>query len=307
MNDAERKIYDDISMEILNYLSQNGIKYDLKKEKKAVMDSTSQILQDSKNDFEVKEIFSMRFIALFNYIEKIIPPLPRNVYFSKYLLKRIDEDLNEDIINKIKIFKQKFESGEDINSNLSKGIFNSNSWDYILNIWNIRHLHLSESVELNKDAMSNNRSDYLLFFVLDGENVYFIDVRKHPKGAGFTSFQFLEILDESDLLNLIGFQEIKDIIDLNLVIEKDEDIYQLTKCGMNIIYKINEKHYINVSGITSVGNKMDHTFIMMNIRKKISNLLGKNQIEYIGFELLLNGCLGVIKYKIDSKEKQLIL
>mgnify|MGYP001015440179 CR=1 FL=1 len=55
--------------------------------------------------------------------------------------------------------------GEDINSNLSKGIFNSNSWDYVLNIWNIRHLHTSESVVVEKSAMSKNRSDYLLFFV----------------------------------------------------------------------------------------------------------------------------------------------
>lgn len=303
MNDIESKIYEDMSNEILTYLSKNNIYYDLKKEQKEV----GSLFDSSNNHVKACEKFSERMIALCNFMEKIVSIKPRKVYFSRYLIKKIDEDLNKDIIEKIELFKKKFENGEDINSNLSKGIFNSNSWDYILNIWNIRHLHLSESVELNRSEMSNNRSDYLLFFVLNEENVYFIDVRKHPRGAGFTSFQFLEILDESKWLNLIGFEEHKDI-NVKPVIEKDEDIYELTKRGLNIsVYKINGKYYMKNIGITSKGGKINHTFILMDIKRKISDLLEQNQVEYIGFELLLNKCLGVIKYKIDSKEKQLIV
>lgn len=307
MRDIKKNIYNDISNEIINYLSKNKIDYDLGKEKKEIAKRINKISKKDEEEVVVDEIFSMRIISLCNWIQKIVPVVPRKVHFSKYLLKRMAGNIKGDIINQINIFKKKFELGEDINSNLSKGIFKSNSWDYALNIWNIRHLHLSESVEVNKSAMTANRSDYLLFFVLIEDDVYFIDVRKHPKRAGFTSFEFLEILDESNWLNLIEFQEVKDVINVKLVIEKDEDIYNLTKLGINILYKVNGKYCINVMGITSVGSKSEHTFFFFEIRKKINRLLEETEIEYIGFRLLLNECLGVIKYKIDSKEKELIL
>lgn len=307
MRDIEKNIYNDISNEILDFMSRNGVKYDLEEEKKEIANRINQLPKKDKEEIEVDEKFSMRIISLYNWIEKLVSIVPRKVYFSKHLSKKMAENMNEDIVNQINIFKKKFELGEDINSNLSKGIFNSSSWDYVLNIWNIRHLHLSESVEVEKSAMSKNRSDYLLFFVLKEDGVWFIDVRKHPRGPGFTSFEFLEILDESNWLNIIEFQELKDAINVKPVIEKEVDIYYLTKAGVNIAYEINGKYYINIMGITSLGNKSDHTFAMIDIRKKIRKFLEEDQIEYIEFKLLLNGCLGVIKYKTDSKEKQLIL
>lgn len=307
MRDIEKNICNDISNEILDYLSRNGVEYDLEKEKKEIENKINQIPNKDKEEIEVNEKFSRRIISLCNWMEKRVPVVPRKVYFSKCLLKQMTENMNDDIVDQINTFKKKFELGEDINSNLSKGIFNSNSWDYVLNIWNIRHLHLSESVEVEKSSMSKNRSDYLLFFVLKEDSVWFVDVRKHPRGAGFTSFEFLEILDESNWLNIIGFQELKDAININPVIEKDEDIYSLTKSGVNIAYKINGRYYIKLMGITSLGNKADHTYTLIGIRKEIRKLLEEDQIEYMEFKLLLDGCLGQIKYKIDAKEKRLIL
>lgn len=308
MKDIQKKIYKDISIEILDYLSNNEIKYNLQKEKKEIAKKVNQLLGKDKEEVEVIERFELRIISLLNWLEKIVEPMPRKVHFSKYLSKKIDEKrLNQDIINQINKFKEKFENGEDINSNLSKGIFDGNSWDYILNIWNIRHLHLSESVKFDKRAMSGNRSEYLLFFVLYKSDVYFIDVRKHPKGSGFTSFEFLEILSESDWLEIIGLKELEGVKDVNPVIEQDDDIYQLTKSGINIAYKINDKFYINFGGITSIGSKSQHTDWLISLRKKINEFSEKNEIEYIKFKLLLDGKLGVIKYKINSEEKELSL
>lgn len=308
MRNIKIKIYNDISRKILDYLIENKVKYDLQAEKKDIIECVDKFPQKSKYEIEVDERFSKRIISLLNWQEKIVKTIPRKVYISKHLLKKMDENMEKSIINKIYLFKDKFEKGEDINSNLSKGVFDSSSWDYILNIWNIKHLHLSESVEFNKKQMTNNRSDYLLFFVLNNNNVYFIDVKKHPKGAGFTSFHFLEILEENNWLNIIGFDENKECLGLTPVIEKNEDIYMLTKQCINISsYKINGKYFTKAMGITSAGNKTDHTFELIRIRKKIDILLDRNEIEYTGFELNLNKCFGVIKYKKDSKDYKLVL
>ncbi|WP_343338041.1 hypothetical protein TPELB_35600 [Terrisporobacter petrolearius] len=309
MDKIKMKIYNDISAKILEHLSNNKVKYNIKEENNHIIECINKYPQKNKNkiEIEVDERFSMRMISLLNWKEKMVYTIPRKVYISQHLLQNMNENIEESITDKIYEFKKKFEMGEDINSNLSKGIFDSNSLDYILNIWNIKHLHLSNSVELNKNKMSSNRSDYLLFFTLNNDNVYFIDVRKHPKGAGFTSFKFLEILEENNWLNIIGLNKIEDCLGLSIVIEKDEDIYELTKSGINIIYKINGAYYINVMGIALRGNKINHTSKLINIRKEINRLLDESKIEYIGFDLNLNEYLGVVKYKKNCKYYQLVL
>ena len=312
MNNIIKNIYDDISCEILKFFEENKILYNVDKENKEIQ---NEIEKNEKSEHLYKDIdelryikkFDKRIIALFNYLEKLVSTVPRKVFFSKRLSNKMEDEIDKNIKDKIYLFKEKFELGKDVNSNLSKLVFDSNSWDYILNIWNIRHLHLSNSTNFDKKYMSKNRSDYLLFFVINNSNVYFIDVRKHPKGAGFTSFEFLEILDESNWLTIIGLEKMEGISNVNFVAEKDEDIYKLTKSNNNLIYKINNNYYKNPMGISTVGNKIIHTEKLIEIKGKIKKLAKNQQIEYISFKLDLREYFGKIKYRINDIEKQIIL
>ena len=107
MSVIERKIYDDISMEILGYLSKRGIEYDLEKEKKEIAKRIDERPQKDKGEVEANERFSMRTISLCNWLQKVVPIIPRKVYFSKYLSKQMDGNINNDIIDLINIFKKK--------------------------------------------------------------------------------------------------------------------------------------------------------------------------------------------------------
>lgn len=215
-------------------------------------------------------------------IGKFIFPIPRKVYYSKYLLNKIEYKFNRELIEKIKYFENKFKNGENINSNCSKNIFRLGYIDHILNAWNLRHLHLSRITDFNSKCMTKNRSKYLLFFILTRTDVYFIDVREHPQKEGFTSFEFLEIMEESNLLNLANFIEIKEeISNPNIVVEKkfyeykgnkinvDKIIYELMlKRNLNLFYKINGRYYLN-NAIVSTGHKVNTVFEIINLNREL--------------------------------------
>ncbi|MCR6516308.1 hypothetical protein M4I33_15695 [Clostridium sp. LY3-2] len=311
MRETKKNIYDDISTEILDYLTNNEIKYNLESENKQIENKIAESFDKDKDEVEIFERFQLRVIYLLNYLEKIVQTTAKKVYISKYLSKKINSgELTQDVINQIDEFKKKFEIGEDIKSNLSKGVFNSNSWDYLLNIWNIRHLHLSKSVRFEKNEMSKNRSNYLLFFVLHKDNVYFIDAKEHPKGSGFTPYKFLEILEESSWLELIGFYEMEGFTNLSPNIKNDDDIYNLTKLNINTGFELKGKCYMNIGGVSSFGNKNHHTQILMKLIEEIDEIdkvLEYHKLDYVKFKLLLDKRLGIIKVKINSEEKEFSL
>jgi len=89
-----------------------------------------------------------------NVLEKLVPIRKRKVKMSNILERKIiNNDFSKELISKINEFKNCFEQGEDISSNLSIGVFDGNYWDCILNSWNVRHLHLSRRTEFSGKSM----------------------------------------------------------------------------------------------------------------------------------------------------------
>ena len=74
------------------------------------------------------------------------------------------------------------------------------------------------------EEMKNNRSNILLFFIVDNQDVYFLDVRKHPKGAGFITLEVLSIVYNNRWMEKIGARKMEGIIDLQPKIDSNEEI-----------------------------------------------------------------------------------
>ena len=107
-----------------------------------------------------------------NVIGKNVINIPRKVHYSRELIKK----------------------GESVKGYLSKKAFDVEFKDILLNQWGIKHLHLTDKEANSIEEMKNNRSNILLFFIVDNQDVYFLDVRKHPKGAGFITLEVLSIV-----------------------------------------------------------------------------------------------------------------
>jgi len=286
-------IKENISGKIFLLFKENNIKYSLEKENKKLEKTAN------KNN----EKFSLRVIALMNVFEKLVPIRKSKVWISDILEQKIiRKDFSEELISKINEFIVYFEQGESINSNLSRNTFNSDSWDYILNAWNIRHLHLSWRTEFDDASMKKNRADYLLFFIFDDDNVYFIDVKEHPKGSGFSKFEFLETIERNNWIHCTPFKIIEGVIDMQPVITSNEDIYTCMKNSINVSFKINNKFYIPILGIASSGNKMNHTQYLIDINKKI-NMFSNQAFKFLDFQLVMkNDIFGYIFFEKDNKK-----
>jgi len=141
------------------------------------LDISSQSLRDA-------------MFSYFNVKHKFIEQKKRKVHFAKHLKKKAEE-LN--LINLIKTIEVKFNSGDDINPYLSKGVLRPNDHDLLLNDWRINHLHVSES-KRRPDDYFMERSNYLLFFHLDQDSAYFIDMREHGENQVFAKKELLRII-----------------------------------------------------------------------------------------------------------------
>lgn len=267
-----------------------------------------------------KESNSKIILQYMNALQKTIRPKPRKVIYSKELREKIDTKYfgneNDDyiienadeIIDLVKHFKQMFEEGKDINNHLSGEIFSSNRQDMLFNTWNIKHIHLNKVEAGSKSAMKRNRSEFLLFCVVKEEKVYFIDVRLHPDGNEFSSYSFLEILYNNNLMEEVGFFRDDRYVpgSLNIQITRDEDIYTIyNKCHSNVCFDFKGNLFMSLSGIVSTGDKCENSYLLQQIIKDIRSFpySGSN---YIGFKPTdNNSCRGNLEFKIESDIKKI--
>ncbi len=212
----------------------------------------------------------------------------------------VEEEDAKYISDLIYRFAENFRTGVDVTNHSSKGIFSTNE-DYILNNWKLRHLHLSDvETAIDKSDMSRNRSSWLLFYILEDEVVDFVDVLFHPKGAGFTAFKFLEIIEHNGWMEKIGFKK-NTIIEpgtLRPSITKNEDIYFLYKNHFNVILEVNGKVFSNL-GVTSAGYDFESTFGINKFRKDLRKILDETQ--YVGLKVD-NDADGVFELVFKDKE-----
>jgi hypothetical protein len=133
----------------------------------------------------------------YTIIYKLIFPLkPRTVSYSQELEEKIrNNSIPQNKLDSLEEVKEKFENGEDVNSYLSRGSLESKVEDGLLIDWRVHHLHLS----LNKVSGDYfyKRSDWLLLFYYDPDQVCFIDVSKHLKGTEWAYDDILSIFEKN--------------------------------------------------------------------------------------------------------------
>jgi|GEM_PF-1675046 len=215
-------------------------------------------------------------ISYLNSISRRIYPKPRSVVVSDKITSiicnnMIDGKGSEKEIRAINVlgkFIEKFKSGEDMNSHLSKNIYYSNlfnedgratkdwkSRDYLLDDWGIHHMHLNLKEATNIREMNNNRAEYLLFIKVTDETIYLIDIKGHLTD-NFNDIELLEIIDKNwpYLINNMPLN-IKSTDKFS-----GRDIKEIRKKHQLAIHNINGKVCFPMGGgLSSVGINILHT------------------------------------------------
>lgn len=279
-----------------------------KKIKKDISDAIKEFLTANLPDYKEEgnsetEKYEKNFFALMNVLEKNIITKPRQVHYSQELVKKIKTEFPPELCSLIKLFENKFIKGENVKGYLSKKAFDAQFQDILFNQWGIKHLHLTNREAKNIAEMGNNRSDFLLFCIVNNNDVYFLDVRKHPKGSGFTPLEFLNIIYNNDLMDKIGASKVDGVIEVCNEIKSDADIYKLYKYNINhCMFMFNGECYMFGLGVSCTGNKTEHTLQLCRMNRIIFKIAHKYGDKYKGFELTLNTHLGNIILENSSNK-----
>lgn len=209
-----------------------------------------------------------------NINEKLIDAKKRTVKISRELR---DKDLGENYNRSLKLIKNKFKNGKNVNPYLSKFAKKPTKRDLLLYDWGIHHLHLNSKINSNGYV---ERSDYLLFFMLDEDNVYFIDVSKHklPDRTEFSQQNLLLIVKRNWPYLIEKYK-----LNSEFTIEKsytDKEISEIRKKGAMVLTEIDGDYYGLIGGgITTARTNIQHTIKCDAVFEILEKLTEQMQIN----------------------------
>lgn len=209
--------------------------------------------------------------ALFNLQDKTVSAKRRRVHISKELrAKEIEQPYN----GYLKQIRNKFKNGKNINPHLSTMSVKPYKKDLLLYDWGIHHLHLNNKLN---DKGFIERSDYLLFFVLKEDDVYFIDVTKH-KLEDRTEFsqQYLLGIMKNNWSHLLEPFKLKGITGLSEEID-DKGYSSLRNSGVATLIEVGGEVFGLIGGgISTAKTNITHTRkadeILLSLRRLEDNL-----------------------------------
>lgn len=250
------EIHISLIKQIMDFLSLNHVKHN--------------IPQNLPEDETIKLQTMKAWIELSNYLSKLITNHSRTIHEADGFASTV-QSLPCEIQEKLNTLIEKIRCGDNVNSHLTRQIFNAERFDYLLNQWNIKHLHISDSVDMDTNAMKENRAGYLLFLVISDSDAYLLEAIPHPHGAGFMAYHFLEILHDNGWLELAGLQRMNGVMNVRPDVKKDEDIYYLYRNNINVAFNFNDGCYMPI-GVTAHGNKLVHSLSGGKLEKLLSDL-----------------------------------
>ena len=246
-------------------------------------------------------------IKLLDLNVKWIPTQKRSVLYSEELQNKMDGVLSQDTVELIRFFEKEFVDGKNINSHLSRNIFVSKNYDKLLNHWNIHHLHLKKDEATSDEGMRNNRSSTYLLFLVDSENVYFLDCVPHLQGDEFADLNFIEIIFNNGWLDVVPLIKLENVVELGVDIRNKEEIYALWKNNINIsAYRFGDAFYSVGKGVSRAGNRLPVTLIKCELEKILFNLSQDPSFSLISVEILSDEYLLSIKFNQEGMEKQIV-
>lgn len=232
---------------------------------------------------------------LLNYvraIKKTVQAIPRKVYISKELAKKMDtlnfktkqnilleEKKSKDLVLTINTFKKYIESGKNINNHLSTGIWyaDKDNIDNLLTSWGITHIHLNSRNVTSKKGMKKNRADFLLFCKILLDRVLFIDVLAHPAKEDFFCMNLLDIAENNAWLELMGFIK----ININSLEKRltDRQLYNIYANHGNVPISLGGYNYIPKGMISSSANTYGE-IVGLDMFKKFLDGIEKEGVLY---------------------------
>jgi len=239
-----------------------------------------KIVKDFIKDFELKheeEVTNLSepLLRWQDFVARYIPPAPRQILTAKKFPKELDTKV-KDALNH---FKNLIGTGADINPYQSKGLIMHNDsssnkrqqrTDLLWADWGIHHFHLTDT-PIPSEKYFSDRSQWLLFCIIDKNFVGLIDVRDHNESDLFSNLDLLENLVES-------WPEIMEKFRINMPLALNKqyssnEIAQLRKAGITAFITINDQVYMNPGmGITSASTPTRISLYRNRIRKHISEL-----------------------------------
>jgi hypothetical protein len=209
--------------------------------------------------------------GFFNLNDKTISIKRRRVHISKELR---DKEIQKPYNGYLKQIRNKFKNGKDVNPHLSKFSVKPYKKDLLLYDWGIHHLHINNEMD-NKGFVE--RSDFILFFILNREDVYFIDVTKHKleDRTEFSQQHLLGIVKRNWPHLLVPFK-MKGITGLSPKFD-DQSHSLLRSSGVATFVEVDGEVFgLMGGGISSAKTNMTHTTkadeIFRSLRKLEDNL-----------------------------------
>ncbi|HCB1678794.1 MULTISPECIES: hypothetical protein [unclassified Citrobacter] len=189
------------------------------------------------------------YFNLINIHERLIKPKKRHVHISTKISFPISDERG------FRKLIQKMENGEDINSHLSKLIFNTNKNDGMLLDFGLHHFHLGEKIELKKKQKTTSKNDFidrtgaLLVALVRDDDIYCLGVFDHGNDLWINT-DLIEIihaewphaLDKNRINSVISISPEPNSIDrkkyrdsnFNTIVEvSDGTYYQMLGGGFN--------------------------------------------------------------------------
>ncbi|PET28310.1 hypothetical protein CN518_24500 [Bacillus anthracis] len=244
--------------------------------------------------------------ALFNLQDKTVSVRRRKVHISKELrAKEIEKPYND----YLKQIRNKFKNGKNVNPHLSKMSEKPYKKDLLLYDWGIHHLHINNKLD---DKGFIERSDYILFFVLKEDDVYFIDVTKHKLEdrtefsqqylLGILKRNWSHLLEPFKMPGIIGLAEKND----------DKGHSMMRNSGITTLVEVcGEVYGLIGGGISTAKTNIAHTQkadeIFRSI-KKIENSLGieRERLEEITKEFKIPSIETDYKLILEDKSFYII-
>ncbi|ADC49267.1 hypothetical protein BpOF4_06025 [Alkalihalophilus pseudofirmus OF4] len=163
----------------------------------------------------------------FNFLRRIVPPIPRKVLLSREFTFR--NDMREGL----ELIIEKVEKGIDLGPHLSSNIFDVEYNDDLLNDWGIYHLHLGTKIR-KKDGLIE-RTGPLLFVRFDNQFAYFINIMNH---GSWTNQDMVRIIHKNWPSSIKSFR-LKEISGVHPRLT-NKDIYKLRRGGANSVIEIED-------------------------------------------------------------------
>lgn len=200
-------LFNDLMLIIQEYMDADSLVYD----QKLIINNPKKI-----------------FLQYLEYRNRLISKIPRTVHYSKELLSSSELPMFKEAVDNLESLSK---NGSNLAPYQSRRLYNLEFNDWLMNDWNIQHLHLGEH-QLGERFCTSSES--LLYAYFTTSDVYFIAILDHK---AFTELELVEILDNNWPV-IIDQHTATGIVDVQYHFNS-ENIHQLRKGGVTGILKLN--------------------------------------------------------------------